>query len=52
MNRFVEAINAAYNRENINATALCPGFTVTEFHSVSGTQKQMDKVPSFMKNVS
>ena len=49
MNRFVEAINAAYNRENINATALCPGFTVTEFHSVSGTQKQMDKVPSFMK---
>jgi len=49
MNRFVEAINAAYNRNNISATALCPGFTITEFHTVSGTQKQMDKVPAFMK---
>tara|TARA_E500000081_G_scaffold38852_1_gene42377 strand:- start:1464 stop:2279 length:816 start_codon:yes stop_codon:yes gene_type:complete len=49
MNRFVQAINAAYKKENITATALCPGFTVTEFHSVSGTQEQMDKVPSFMK---
>ena len=49
MNRFVEALNGAYNKNNIHSTALCPGFTVTEFHTMSGTQDRMDKVPSFMK---
>ena len=37
------------NKNNIYSTALCPGFTVTEFHTMSGTQDRMDKVPSFMK---
>ena len=49
MNRFVEAINSAYNKDNIYATSVCPGFTTTEFHEMSGTQDRMDKVPSFMK---
>jgi short-subunit dehydrogenase len=49
MNRFVEALNGAYNKNKIYSTALCPGFTVTEFHTMSGTQDRMDKVPSFMK---
>ena len=49
MNRFVEALNGAYNKNNIYSTALCPGFTVTDFHTMSGTQDRMDKVPSFMK---
>ena len=49
MNRFVEALNGAYNKNNFYSTALCPGFTVTEFHTMSGTQDRMDKVPSFMK---
>ncbi len=49
MNRFVEAINSAYNKNNIFATSVCPGFTITEFHEMSGTQDRMDKVPSFMK---
>ena len=49
MNRFVEAINSAYNKDNIYATSVCPGFTNTEFHEMSGTQDRMDKVPSFMK---
>ena len=49
MNRFVEALNGAYNKNNIYSTALCPGFTITEFHTMSGTQDRMDKVPSFMK---
>ena len=49
MNRFVEAINSAYNKDNIFATSVCPGFTITEFHEMSGTQDRMDKVPSFMK---
>ena len=49
MNRFVEGINGAYNKDNIYATSVCPGFTTTEFHEMSGTQERMDKVPSFMK---
>ena len=49
MNRFVEAINSAYNKDNIYATSVCPGFTITEFHEMSGTQDRMDKVPAFMK---
>ena len=49
MNRFVESINGSYNKSNIYATSVCPGFTITEFHSKSGTQDRMDKVPSYMK---
>ncbi len=49
MNRFVEALNGTYNKYGIFATSLCPGFTVTEFHTKSGTQDRMDKVPSYMK---
>ena len=49
MNRFSDSININYKREGISSTSLCPGYTVTEFHSASGTQEQMDKVPAFMK---
>ena len=49
MNRFVESLNGAYNKNNIFATSLCPGFTITEFHEKSGVQERMDKVPNFMK---
>ena len=49
MNRFSDSININYKREGISSTSVCPGYTVTEFHSASGTQEQMDKVPAFMK---
>ena len=49
MNRFVDSINSSQAKHNIFASALCPGFTITEFHQQSGTQDRMDKVPSFMK---
>ena len=49
MNRFSESININYNHLGITSTALCPGFTVTEFHTSSGVQNEMDRVPSFMK---
>jgi short-subunit dehydrogenase len=49
MNRFSDAININYNHLGITSTALCPGFTVTEFHTSSGVQNEMDRVPSFMK---
>ena len=50
MNRFSDAINVNYKpHKGISSTALCPGYTVTEFHTASGTQEQMDKVPGFLK---
>jgi short-subunit dehydrogenase len=49
MNRFSDSININYNHQGISSTALCPGFTVTEFHTASGVQDEMDRVPSFLK---
>tara|TARA_B100001758_G_scaffold247793_1_gene267298 strand:- start:7044 stop:7838 length:795 start_codon:yes stop_codon:yes gene_type:complete len=49
MNRFSEGLNLSYNRKGITSTAVCPGYTVTNFHSASGVQDEMDRVPSFMK---
>jgi short-subunit dehydrogenase len=49
MNRFSDGINLNYNHKGITSTAVCPGFTVTGFHTASGVQNEMDRVPSFMK---
>ena len=49
MNRFSEALNLSYNRNNIYSTAVCPGYTVTNFHTASGVQNEMDSVPNFLK---
>ena len=49
MNRFSDGINLNYNHKGITSTAVCPGFTVTGFHTASGVQDEMDRVPSFMK---
>ena len=49
VNRFGDAININYRSQGITATNVCPGFTITEFHTASGMQDAMDKVPAFMK---
>src|SRR5210317_799711 len=49
MNRFSDSININYNHKGITSTAVCPGFTVTGFHTASGVQDEMDRVPKFMK---
>ena len=49
MNRFSDSINSNYSRKGITSTAVCPGFTYTEFHTTNGVQKQMDSMPGFMK---
>lgn len=49
VNRLGDAININYNSRGITATNVCPGFTITEFHTASGMQDKMDAVPSFMK---
>jgi len=49
MNRFSDGININYKHKGITSTSVCPGYTVTGFHTASGTQTHMDNVPSFMK---
>jgi len=49
MNRFSEALNLSYDNIGITCTALCPGYTVTNFHTASGVQDEMDRVPKFLK---
>ena len=32
----------------MNVSALCPGFTYSEFHDVSGTREMVSRLPSYM----
>ena len=48
MNRFSDSINMNYKHKGITSTSLCPGFTTTGFHTASGVQDEMDRVPKFM----
>jgi short-subunit dehydrogenase len=32
----------------VNATAVCPGFTRSEFHDVTGSRELVSKMPGFM----
>jgi short-subunit dehydrogenase len=33
---------------NVHATAVCPGFTFSEFHDVTGVRDRVSKMPAFM----
>ena len=46
--RFSEAINAENAPKGVNATAVCPGFTWSEFHDVTGTRDKMNNMPGFL----
>ena len=47
--KFSEALSHEVRRHNVHVTALCPGFTVSEFHDVTGTRDQMKKsLPPWM----
>jgi hypothetical protein len=43
--KFSEALDAEYRAQGIRVTALCPGFTKTEFATANGTQAIMDSSP-------
>jgi short-subunit dehydrogenase len=46
--RFSEALAAENAARGIHATAVCPGFTYTEFHDVTGTREAVNTMPKFM----
>ncbi|MDO8421386.1 MAG: SDR family oxidoreductase [Parvibaculum sp.] len=43
-----ESLSLEYLPYNVNVTALCPGFTYSEFHDVAGNRAAMNKLPKFM----
>ncbi len=51
MIKFSESINAeakAAGHEDVHCTALCPGFTWSEFHDVNGTREKTKEMPSWL----
>ena len=43
-----QALTLEYGAEGIHVCALCPGFTWSEFHDVTGSRALMSKLPSWM----
>ena len=48
MIRFTESLYFEYNRDGVHATAICPGFTYSEFHDVTGTREEVSKMGDHM----
>ena len=46
--RFSEALHAENSAKGVNCTAVCPGFTWSEFHDVTGTRDKMNRMPGFL----
>jgi short-subunit dehydrogenase len=46
--RFSESLALESRWHGINVSALCPGFTYSEFHDVTGTRDLVSRLPGFM----
>jgi len=46
--KFSEALSHEVGRHGVHVTAICPGFTLSEFHDVTGTRQQMKRLPRWM----
>jgi short-subunit dehydrogenase len=46
--KFSEALAHEGRPYGVHVTALCPGFTLSEFHDVTGTRERMNKLPGWL----
>ena len=46
--KFSEALAGEVLEHGVHVTAVCPGFTYSEFHDVTGTREQMRTLPRWM----
>jgi len=46
--RFSEALQSENAANGVHVTAVCPGFTWSEFHDVTGTRDRMNKMPGIL----
>ena len=46
--RFSESLSHEVARYGVHVTAVCPGFTYSEFHDIVGTRDRVSRLPAFM----
>lgn len=46
--KFSQALALETRRHNVHVTAVCPGFTYSEFHDVNGTREIVSQMPTWM----
>src|SRR3546814_13108126 len=46
--KFSESLALEHSEHGIHVTALCPGFTYSEFHDITGPRAQVSRLPRWM----